>query len=141
MARSSDRWCKHYAGFYEKTHCRAGVEYAALAALDAQKRPPFHALPCLGEAVDPVPCEKCERKTPEEIAARDAEIAKRMEAMGKARAAIVAHLGGPWKKGATGAGGIIDCPTCGKKLKFSRSGYNGHIHAACETEGCTAWME
>ena len=63
--------------------------------------------------------------------------------MAKARNAIVDSLGGPWKRGTPGASGTIDCPVCdGKKmLQFSRAGYNGHIHAACGTDGCVCWME
>lgn len=52
-------------------------------------------------------------------------------------------LGGPWRRGMAGECDTIDCPVCkGEKcLDFSRSGYNGHIHAACRTEGCVSWME
>jgi hypothetical protein len=68
---------------------------------------------------------------------------KRIENMGKARAAIVDHLGGPWKKGQPGARGVIDCPACGEPdaLRFSCAAYNGHIHAQCEAHGCVSWME
>lgn len=71
------------------------------------------------------------------------EIEEVMANFMKAREAIVSHLGGPWKRGVKGEHGVIDCPVCGKKecLAFSRSGYNGHIHAKCGTEGCVAWME
>lgn len=67
----------------------------------------------------------------------------RAEKIGRARAAIVAHLREPWRKGMPGVRGFIDCPVClGKRtLEFSRSGYNGHVHAGCETPGCVAWME
>lgn len=30
----------------------------------------------------------------------------------------------------------IVCSRCGKKLFISKSGYNGHIFAKCETENC-----
>lgn len=41
----------------------------------------------------------------------------------------------------TGAGAIT-CPVCGKgSLRYSRAEYNGHIHAACTTDGCVGWME
>lgn len=61
----------------------------------------------------------------------------------KAREAIVEFCGGPWKRGDGGVAGVIDCPCCGAKdsLSFSRAGYNGHIHASCETEDCVSWME
>jgi len=38
--------------------------------------------------------------------------------------------------------GIMNCPICNTgKLKYSRSNYNGHVHARCSTDGCVAWME
>jgi hypothetical protein len=38
--------------------------------------------------------------------------------------------------------GVMDCPVCGAgKLRYSRRGYNGHVHGRCSTEGCVAWME
>lgn len=38
--------------------------------------------------------------------------------------------------------GVITCPICGTgKLRYSRAGYNGHVHARCSTDGCVAWME
>jgi hypothetical protein len=89
-------------------------------------------------------------KTHEEIEAEIAESNKRFEDTMTARKAIVEHLGGPWKKGMPSAGGTIDCPVCKLKfpqlttsarLSFSRSGYNGHIHARCSTADCVAWME
>jgi hypothetical protein len=36
--------------------------------------------------------------------------------------------------------GTINCPVCGKKLGFTVSGYNGHIHGQCESDNCLAWM-
>jgi len=54
----------------------------------------------------------------------------------KAREAIIA------KEGKTrGVTDSIDCPICGGVLHYSISGYNGHIHAVCTTDGCVAWME
>ena len=38
--------------------------------------------------------------------------------------------------------GNIDCPVCKQGvLQYSRSGYNGHVHGICTTDGCVAWME
>lgn len=72
-----------------------------------------------------------------------AELNEQMDRVLAARAAIVTHLGGPWKRGMKSAQGAIDCPTCGGvgTLKFSRAGHNGHVHAACTTAGCVNWME
>lgn len=79
----------------------------------------------------------------ERMAEAKVELNARFEAVGRARDAIVAHLGGPWKKGTPGAAGLIDCPACGgvKTLGFTRSGYNGHVHAACKTPKCVSWVE
>jgi hypothetical protein len=47
------------------------------------------------------------------------------------------------ERGTPSNSGTIDCPACNgvKTLRFSRAGYNGHIHAGCTTEGCVRWME
>lgn len=38
--------------------------------------------------------------------------------------------------------GKMECPVCRTgELKYSRSNYNGHVHAKCSTVGCVAWME
>lgn len=38
--------------------------------------------------------------------------------------------------------GEIDCPVCkAAKLRYSRSSYNGHVHAACMNDKCVRWME
>ena len=37
-------------------------------------------------------------------------------------------------------GGFIKCPQCGKRLKWSMSGINGHVWGKCETENCLSWM-
>jgi hypothetical protein len=101
----------------------------------------FDTCPCFGPSDSK--CDKSEYPTAEELAAEEAAMKVRWENMGKARQAIVAHLGGPWKKGTPGAQGSIDCPVCAaeKSLQFSRAGYNGHIHARCKTEDCVSWME
>lgn len=136
--------CKHYNGVVNKI-CKAGISYEDVKVVHESKeeRGPYSSLPCIQDWNESglAKCDKCEFPTEEEIAARRAEITRRMVGIGKARQAIVDHLGGPWKKGKPGASGAIDCPVCGKKasLRFSRAGYNGNIHAACPD--CVAWME
>ena len=54
-----------------------------------------------------------------------------------ARKSIVAH-----SKGKRGVHGSLSCPICSEGvLKYSVSGYNGHIHAGCSTPGCVRWIE
>lgn len=135
MGRS---WCKHYRGMIGKDLCEAGVAFKSLPNYGERG---FMALcPCFRPSGG---CAKAEYPTAEELAEQDAEDEKHFQAMGKARAAIVEHLGGPWKRGMPSVAALIDCPVCGAKagLRFSRAGYNGHIHASCETDGCVRWME
>lgn len=135
MAR---QWCKHYRGMHEKDTCEAGVSFRDLPGHGVKGF--FDSCPCFGPSSG---CDKAEYPTVEEMAADDERCRIRIEQVGKARAAIVNHLGGQWKKGTPGASGEIDCPACGgsKSLRFSRAGYNGHIHATCVTDGCVRWME
>lgn len=133
--------CKHYTGTAYGKECEVGVKY------DQFMGTPFDGWPCFGKRGQPHPqgekCPQCRMPTEEELQEEDRLDAVRFEKMSKARAAIVAHLGGPWKKGTPGSSGTIDCPACGGKgtLKFSRAGYNGHVHAACITLDCVQWME
>ncbi len=136
--------CRHFNGIQSKT-CRAGVKYAdvKIPGIEVNGMVQRYTIPCFRDQGNGEGCDKCEWFS-------EAEADKQVEDAGKmfdrtmvARAAIVAYLGGPWKKGMEGSGGVIDCPVCNGKalLHFSRSGYNGHIHAKCESLGCVAWME
>lgn len=140
--------CRHYNGTANDT-CRAGMNYADVQLGHGT---PQYSLPCYAAGDNGrgrnwntlgATCAQCSFPTAEELAVEEAEMKASMERLGKARAAIVAHLGGPWKRGVAGASGRIDCPACGqpKALAFSRSGYNGHIHASCSTADCCSWME
>lgn len=137
MAR---RFCKHYRGVHEKNTCEAGVAFVSLEHYGTKE---FVASgPCFG----PEQSGECESKvypTAEEIAEDDRQMAERFASFGKAREAIVADCGGPWKRGMGGSSGSIDCPVCdgAETLQYSRSSYNGHIHARCSTDDCVSWME
>lgn len=138
-------FCNHYRAMSPHKTCNAGIAYDTLAG---HGQPGFFdKCPCFwrrgkGDAKQ-LGCSLAEFPTEEQIKQDEAESTKHMEAIGKARQAIVAHLGGPWKRGTAGATGTIDCPACGGKatLRFSRAGYNGHIHAGCATKDCVGWME
>lgn len=139
MARLRTKaWCKHYRGVHERKECEAGVRFDSLPL--AGTKGFMEACPCFGPVGG---CDKAEYPTADELEANSIELAKRFANIGKAREAIVAVSGGVWKKGMAGSSGIIDCPACSgeKTLRFSRAGYNGHIHAACTTDGCVRWME
>ncbi len=132
-------FCNHYRAMSDHETCKAGVSYELFKGM------PFENRPCFwrdGKSPN-AGCSLMQMPTPEQLAAEEEESKKRIESLGKARKAIVESLGGPWKRGMMGVSGKIDCPICGGSLslRFSRSGYNGHIHAACATEGCVSWME
>jgi len=134
----SGKWCIHYRAMSEHKTCEAGVPYDSLKHIPFAKRPCFREK---GEAIRPG-CDQVEYPPPEQEAEYEAAMQQRFKNIGVARAAIVDYFGGPWKKGMDGSGGFIDCPVCKTgTLKFSRSGYNGHIHAACTTNDCVSWME
>jgi hypothetical protein len=131
--------CIHFNGFMNAA-CDAGVKYDDV--IDRSSVP--FSLPCITSRNSTgAKCDKCQMPTAEEVAADEAQAKRMIEDMGRARKAIVAHLGGPWKRGMAGGSGCIDCPVCKKPqaLRFSRAGRNGHVHADCATEGCVSWME
>lgn len=133
-------FCNHYRAMAKFDTCVAGVRYDSFGQMPFNQRPCFRK-----DASEPVRCgcDLVQFPTAEEVAEADAWIEERFARTGKAREAIVEFCGGPWKRGDGGMSGTIDCPCCGAKdsLAFSRSGYNGHIHAACKTDDCVNWME
>lgn len=131
-------FCKHYRAMSDHATCKKDVAYEDFKGMKFDERPCFER-----GGVAPPGCSLAEFPNAEEKAAKQEEMNKRLLGIGTARQAIVKHLGGPWKRGNAGGSGTIDCPVCGteKSLRFSRSGYNGHIHASCKTEGCVRWME
>lgn len=130
-------FCKHYRAMSDHTTCEKGVAYDDFKGLKFGERPCFEH-----DGIAPPGCPLAEFPTAEERAEMDREIDARFKDTMTARQAIVAHLGGAWKKGTLGATGEIDCPVCKKgRLRFSRAGYNGHIHAGCTTDKCVQWME
>ncbi len=137
---TGSEWCKHYRGMHRKDSCEAGVSFASLPGHGSQGF--LKSCPCFGPD-QTGKCEKAEYPTAEEQAAEAAEMEKHFLSTAKARAAIVAACGGPWKRGQPGSQGVIDCPVCNQpnSLQYSRAGYNGHIHAGCKTAGCVRWME
>lgn len=131
-------FCNHFRSMSDHETCCAGVEYATLKGIPLGERPCFAKRGC---AANPG-CDLVQLPTAEELAAQDAEDARRFRMLGEARGAIVSHVGGAWKKGMPGTSGELSCPCCdGGTLRYSRAGYNGHIHAACSTAGCVRWME
>lgn len=132
---SRNNWCKNYRAMHGNVTCNAGVAFETLKGLKFDGEHP-----CFNRCPDK--CPSAVYRTDEEIAAEEADFRQRLTNTVTARKAIVDHCGGPWKKGMPGSSGEIPCPVCTiGKLRFSRSGYNGHIHAGCTTDGCVCWMQ
>lgn len=126
--------CKHYAAPATHDTCAVGVSFNAMQT-EAKNLGVrwFEAIPCFKGEGRKLTCSRCAFPTPEEVEAEVAECDASFGRIKRARAAIVAS-----KK----THGEIDCPNCkGGKLRFSVAKLNGHIHAACSTKGCAAWME
>lgn len=116
--------------------CGAGVVYRDLVG-DA----PGWAikLPCVirrNEAEPPAACDRRQEPTAEQIAAWRAYIDASFSAVTEAARRVRAQ------HKETGAyQGEVECPTCGKALRWSMARSNKHVHAACETRGCVSWLQ
>jgi hypothetical protein len=141
--------CVHYTGAVNEC-CAAGVNYQQLAGPGEAwgLRLPCHSADYRTGSGRPLPradavaeCPHRREPTTEEVAADEKAANESIGRIDTVRAAVVAHLGGPWKKGTPAGGGAIPCPCCGGTVAFSRAGYNGHIAARCSTGGCVSWME
>ena len=132
--------CVHYNGCGRYDHCQAGVDYKR--AFGDEPGILFR-LPCIsrldrrGEV--PGYCQFKLEPTPEQIAQYQAEREVWMDNVMTALNAI-----SEWRRGfkqGVSRSTEIDCPACGKKISVTQSGYNGHVHGLCVTEGCLYWME
>jgi hypothetical protein len=134
-------FCKHYVailgpGMIANRECEKGVNYLKHAGCEAAATPGWiKRLPCFGDRLDVVPCRHREMPSQEEVLAEELEIRETIKLVAMVRSKI------------TSAGlksGQMDCPKCEGvgTLAFSVSDRNGHIHAKCQSEGCTfGWIE
>lgn len=133
-------WCIHFRSMGHHETCEQGVNYDALAG---GRQGSFSRLPCFIQTPDPhaetrVACEHFRAPTPDEIDAHETWVETRMDVL---RAVMVGIK--PWRDAHKGqsASEIVECPACKGRLHLSISRYNGHVHGACETQGCASWME
>jgi hypothetical protein len=128
--------------FFTGTHrevCEAGVNYRLLVG-----GPDFGwgtRLPCLSEfepkSGDRATCDKCRMTTREEA---EQEVAESDASYARVSACLTAIHEKHGK--ARGLAESMPCPVgCGGTLRYSISGYNGHVHGQCSTEGCASWMQ
>lgn len=140
--------CVHFRSMADNDTCKMGVHWDSVkveSPFRYRYRGSRHvytqekAVPCY-KTWDPHGVCKCEHQrfpTAEDIAERKKYLATRFEMIDLAFNAISKATGG-----ARGVSGHVDCPCCeGGKLAYSVSGYNGHVHASCNTPGCVRFMQ
>ncbi len=134
--------CRHFNGV-QHDYCRAGVNYRELVGepkLGCMTRIP--CTPGLEPKCGPLAeCEKRETYTQAEaeqlVADQDASMKRHLLVF------RAAHDDAKAKGLKLGHGGqsTMLCPICRGTFTYSVSGYNGHKHGQCDTEGCVSWME
>ena len=129
-------WCIHFRDASRNETCEAGVEYASWDGTKFPQRPCF--LDNGQSRPGALICPKLRCPTPDEIAAHEEWIERRMDLMGAVMVGI-----GPWRKAHKGksTAEVVECPACKGRLHLSIAAYNGHVHGRCETDGCVSWME
>lgn len=144
LTQQISRKCIHFTGIMQKT-CDKGMIYDDV---DKELRLPYRAaLPCFEpdaaqlERLAGKPqctCPYTQFPTPEEVAAREEEIANAMQKTMQALAVVAPirkeHKGKDWN-------GVLECPNCKGRLHVRHAGCNGHVWAKCETKDCVAWIE
>lgn len=137
--------CRHYTGTHREV-CKAGVTYRDLVGGPdlgwALKIPCHGVIFDHAKDVQRVPCEHKSTWTPEEAAANvDAMDAAMERHMSAHRVAHDDAKANGLKRGHGGLG-TVKCPVCDDgTIRYSVASYNGHMHAACDTDGCVRWME
>jgi len=119
--------CRHYS--YDTRRAPGGARCAV--GCDLTKPGAIRA--CLPNLKDS-PCSKREEYTSEE---RDAAVERSNQSVERFAAALQAISEARPQPGQTGE---VTCPICKARLKWACAKGNGHLHAACETDGCVRFM-
>lgn len=131
--------CKHYRGTQEP--CGAGVnlrEHVGGPDFGWASRLPCNASLREGSKGETVPCGLYEEPTPEEIA-QDERLMN--EAIERLMATMPLCTTIKYANQGKDATGETLCPVCGKNLRWTHAGYNGHVAMKCETDDCVNFME
>lgn len=134
--------CRHFNGMQHDC-CLAGVNYRALAG--APMEGCMTRVPCL-PFNDPKGGQMavCGKHSTWTLAEAEQMVTDSEESMQRhLRVYRAAHDDAKAKGLKRWKGGQSDmvCHVCSGILRYSVAGYNGHMHAQCETEGCVSWME
>jgi hypothetical protein len=125
--------CRHYS--YERGMNWSGPKCACEIDLTAPKA----TEPCMPEGTG---CDWREEHTEEERAAWHKWREERMERMTKILLQIPGSSRDKKNKPEWGKRGEFPCPACEVgTVRWARASINGHLHAACTTDGCFGVME
>jgi len=134
--RPAGKHCRHYS--YEP-----GLKGGPRCAVDVDLSQPGSTQACMPPKDDMPVCAKREENTEAERAAWEAYREQSMERMIKIMPMIPGSSRDRKNRDHWGKqGAIFPCPGCGEgTVRWVRSSYNGHVHAACTTVNCFAVME
>lgn len=140
------RRCVHFTGLMQ-TKCEAGCVYELF---DLGAKVPYRRnLPCFkldadeerelrDAGIEQAKCDRAQFPTEKELDEHDRVADERAAKIKTVATALVPirkeHAGKNWS-------GTIECPACKGVLHVYHVGFNGHMHVACETDGCVQWME
>jgi hypothetical protein len=123
--------CRHYS-YDDGPQCARGVDLSG----------PGAAAPCMPDSKVAVACNLREEHTDEERAAWEEWRNERAARMIKVLALIPGSSRDRKNKPFWGQRGEFACPACPDgKVRWVRAPSNGHVHAACTTEGCFGVIE
>lgn len=137
------QYCVHY-GHDEKDRlkkvCSAGMDIVSIQCV----QPPGERMkwaPCIEGHKLGDPCSYCPKWERPSMDSAE-KYAEGMEECLR-RMTVVDPVIGAWrnKRKPFAKAGVIECPVCQGKLHLAQSGYNGHVRAKCETEGCVSFIE
>jgi len=127
--------CKHFRGVHHRT-CRLRLNWREITGglnIGIIKR-----MPCFADHEGDATCDEFEEPTAQELAEHEAGIQKRLEEIQKVWP-LLAEL--KKRHGKVNTSGSVPCPICGGNLEYAIVGYNGHIQARCNTQGCVSLIE
>jgi hypothetical protein len=131
MDKATQRFsrCQHYRGVFGQPICSAGVD--VVERTGPRKVPGWlNRIPCCTNPRS-APTWSCPSFVQEDE--------REWERLRKHTTALLNLFAGI--KASPGESGEVVCPACGGRMRWAASRYNGHLHAACDTDECLSLME
>jgi len=138
-------WCWYRTAFDDRRHpvCRAGIDYNSKFRFDKDGKiidGYMEKIPCLGKPTPEMAaklCPKYKHLTDEQAA----ESSRRTELLVENVLVVRQHIAERIEREQRYEG-TLPCPVCEVgTVRYTVSRLNGHVMAACDTQGCVAWRE